>query len=147
MLRTFAHLALTLTLAIPIGASAPFAQTQASSDVQPVGFTKQLNCDRLGSTREQKDCFSKTYKQADQRLKQVNSRLISFFQLDKPRSEERQRKLSRAEEDWVDFRDSNCEFRSSNWDDEKREVFLESCRTRMTQERAQELEEFLQRGG
>lgn len=146
MLRTFAHLALTLTLAIPIGASAPLSQIQASSNVQ-LGFTKQLNCDRLGITREQKNCFSKTYKQADQRLKQVNSRLISFFQLDKSRSEERQRKLSRAEKAWVDFRDSNCEFRSSGWDDEKREVFLESCRARMTQERAQELEEFLQRGG
>lgn len=149
MLKTFVQtLALTLVLAIPTSASTSFQQTQSStSDLHAVSFTKQLNCEGLGSTREQKDCFNKNYKQADQRLKQVYSRLISFFELDKSRAAERKRRLSRAEEAWGKFRDTNCEFRSSGWDKEKRSVFQESCRLRMTLERAQELEEFLQRGG
>lgn len=158
MLRTFAHLALTLVLAIPIGASA-LEQTQPSiSNVQPAqvtpplldssSLTKQLSCETLVNTREQKDCFNKNYKQADQKLKQVYSRLISFFELDnKPRAKERKRKLSRAEEAWGKFRDANCDFRSSGWDNEKQAVFRQSCLTRVTQERTQELEEFLQRGG
>jgi len=104
------------------------------------------NCSNLGSVREQKDCFNKTYREVDQRRRQVYSRLVSFIELDRPRAAERKRRLSRAEDAWVKFRDTNCEFRSSGADD-GREVFQASCRARMSQERIQELEEFLQRGG
>ena len=118
---------------------------QAPASDGPNNFTKQVNCGSIEGTQEQKDCFNKTYQQADQRLKQVYSRLVAFFELNAATVAERKRRLSRAQEAWVKFRDSNCEFRSSGREQE-RAVFQESCLARMTQERAQELEEFLQRG-
>lgn len=142
MLRTFVLVALFLV--IPTSAS---ASCNGGDCLNRISFTKQLNCGSIDTTREQKDCFNKTYQQADRRLKQVYSRLVAFLELDTAMAAERKRRLNRAEEAWVKFRDTNCEFRSSGRDRERRAVFQESCRARMTQERAQELEEFLQRGG
>lgn len=144
MLRTFVLVALFLVVPTSAGAS---EQCDGGDCLNRISFTKQFNCGSLDTTREQKDCFNKTYQQAEQRLKQVYSRLVAFFELDTAMAAERKRRLSRAEEAWVKFRDTNCEFRSSGRDRERRAVFQESCRARMTQERAQELEEFLQRGG
>ena len=138
-------LSFALVLTILISTSALPEQVPANNG-QPDNFTKQVNCGSIEGTPEQKDCFNKTYQQADQRLKQVYSRLVAFFELDAATVAERKRRLSRAQEAWVKFRDSNCEFRSSGRKQEQA-VFQESCRARMTQERVQELEEFLQRGG
>ncbi len=75
------------------------------SAIQATIAVNQLDCSNDASLSEQKECFRKDYEQADKELNRVYKRVISDL------STERKQKLIRAEQAWIKYRDTNCEYK------------------------------------
>jgi uncharacterized protein YecT (DUF1311 family) len=118
---------------IPFGATVGLAENFST---QAIIAIKQLDCSNDRSLLEQTECFRKDYKQADKELNRVYKQVIS----DLSSENERKQKLIRAEQAWIKYRDTNCEYRSSMWGGVQRVGFNYSCLARMTRERIQELQ-------
>jgi uncharacterized protein YecT (DUF1311 family) len=104
------------------------------SAIQATIAVKQLDCSNDASLSEQKECFRKDYEQADKELNRVYKQVISDL------SNERKQKLIRAQQAWIKYRDTNCEYRSSMWGGVQRVGFYYSCLGRMTRERTKEFQ-------
>jgi uncharacterized protein YecT (DUF1311 family) len=82
-----------------------------------------------------RDCAGKEYKQADAELNQVYKQLMS--KLEDPGH---QAALKSAQQVWIKYRDTNCEYESYlNRGGTMYSVVNTGCLTRMTKERTTEL--------
>jgi uncharacterized protein YecT (DUF1311 family) len=116
---------------VTFAGTAGFAQNSAT---QAIIAIKELDCSNDASLSEQTECFHKNYEQADRELNRVYKEVSS----DLPT--ERKQTLIRAEQAWIKYRETNCEYRSSMWGGVQRVGFNYSCLARMTRERTQELQ-------
>lgn len=109
----------TLTLPLPV-----IAQT--------------IQCKRDGNTAQLKKCAADDYAVADKRLNQVYQQLIGQL-----KGEQKQR-LIQAQRTWIQFRDQNCRFVSSQALGGTAEgLFLTTCLTKVTQQRTQDLQNYI----
>ncbi|MFM7363228.1 MAG: lysozyme inhibitor LprI family protein [Cuspidothrix sp.] len=123
----------TIGLILSVVTFTGIAGLAQKSVTQAVIAVKELNCSNDTSLSEQTECFRKDYEQANRELNRVYKQVISDL------SAERKQKLIRAEQAWIKYRDTNCEYRSSMWGGVQRVGFNYSCLARMTRERTQEL--------
>ena len=113
-----------MVLCLSIGSADP-TQNQKTQDP----------CANAKTTPEMRDCAGKEYKQADAELNQVYKQLMS--KLEDPGH---QAALKSAQQIWIKYRDTNCEYESYlNRGGTMYSVVNTGCLTRMTKERTTEL--------
>lgn len=96
-------------------------------------------CENAQTTVEMRDCAGKEYRRADAELNGVYQQLMSKLDDAGYKSA-----LRISEQDWIKYRDANCEFESYlNKGGTIYPVVYEGCRTRMTVARTNELREML----
>ncbi|MBV9926873.1 MAG: DUF1311 domain-containing protein [Acidobacteria bacterium] len=107
------------------------AKTQKERRIQP--------CEERGSQAEASGCAHQEYVAADAELNKVYGRLAAALDAE-------DRALLKASElNWIKYRDSNCEFESSQYKGGTMRPMIESfCLTRVTKARAAELREQLE---
>lgn len=92
-------------------------------------------CDAPKTTTELMECSGEAFEQADARLNASYRRLMSLL------DEEGQRKLREAQRAWIAFRDANAAFAGDiNRGGTAEGLNILGTRTRMTEERASELD-------
>ena len=96
-------------------------------------------CADAQTTAEMRDCTGKEYKQADAELNRVYKQLMSKLE-----DEGHKTALKNAQQTWIRYRDTNCEYESYlNRGGTIYSVIYTGCLTRMTKERTTELREVL----
>ncbi|MBD2343541.1 lysozyme inhibitor LprI family protein [Anabaena subtropica] len=102
-------------------------------------LAQNINCNNAQTQLEINRCSQLSYQNADKKLNQVYKRLLPKLQ--RPR----QQKLIAAQQAWIKFRDSSCEFESSAYEGGSiaPSVYL-SCLEKVTKQRTQQLQEYLQ---
>ena len=123
-MRRIALFALLLPLLLP----AAFAKTQKERQIQP--------CEGNGSQAEATGCARREYEAADAELNRVYGRLSAALDAE-------DRALLKASElNWIKYRDSNCEFESSQYKGGTMRPMIEAfCLARVTKARTAELKE------
>jgi uncharacterized protein YecT (DUF1311 family) len=117
-------LSISMVLCLLIGSVNP-AQNQKSQDP----------CANAQTTSEMRDCAGKEYKQADAELNKVYKQLMSKLE-----DEGHQAALKSAQQAWIRYRDTNCEYEGYlNRGGTIYSVVHTGCLTRMTKERTTEL--------
>jgi uncharacterized protein YecT (DUF1311 family) len=116
---------------IGLGTAGLSAQNYPTSKNQVL---KAVDCADAKTLIEAKECFIREYEEADKELNEVYQQVISGLE-----GESKQR-LIRAEQAWIKYRDTNCDYRSGNWGGVQRVAFRYSCLARMTRDRTQELQ-------
>jgi uncharacterized protein YecT (DUF1311 family) len=100
-----------------------------------------VDCSKPMTPPEMRFCAAKSYQEADRKLnqayKQVNSSLKG----------EQRRLLTTAQQNWIRFRDNNCdfevfEFRGAG----DYTLFRNECLERLTEQRTKDLRDYLNRG-
>jgi uncharacterized protein YecT (DUF1311 family) len=98
-------------------------------------------CANAQTTAEMRECAGKEYKQADDELNKVYRQLTAKIGDD----EGRKTSLKTAQQAWIKYRDSNCEFASYlNRGGTIEPVVRFNCMTEMTASRAKDLRQFLE---
>jgi len=102
-------------------------------------LAQNLNCDNAQTQLEINQCSKQSYQNADKKLNQAYKQLLPKLQ------RSRKQKLIAAQQAWIKFRDSSCEFESSQYEGGSiaPSVYL-NCLEKLTQQRTQELQEYLQ---
>ena len=97
-------------------------------------------CANAHPTAEMRECAGKEYKQADDELNKVYRQLTAKIGDD----EGRKTALKTAQQAWLKYRDSNCDFASYlNRGGTIEPVVRFNCMTEMTASRAKDLRQFL----
>ena len=115
-------------LLFPLLLSASAAKTQKERQIQP--------CEGYGSQAEASGCARREYQAADAELNNVYNRLAGALDA------EDKALLKASELAWIKYRDSTCEFESSQYKGGTMRPMIESfCLTRVTKARTAELKE------
>lgn len=102
-------------------------------------LAQRLNCDNAQTQREITQCADLSFKNADKKLNQVYKQLLPKL------SGARRQKLINAQQAWLKFRDTNCEFeRSAYQGGTIAPTIYAGCLEQITQQRTQQLQEYLQ---
>ena len=109
------------------------------SNIQAQKRKKHNPCKNALTMSEMRDCASKEYEKADAELNKVYKELMERLE-----SEVAKNNLKESEQIWINFRDSNCKFKS-DYEEGGTLPRLEYviCRTDMTKGRSKELLEEL----
>lgn len=118
---------------------ANFTVSMNSSFAQPATVISQnVKCKPDGNTLEMRKCADDQYAIADKKLNQTYQQLISQL------SPQRKQRLIEAQRAWISFRDKTCQFESSQMLGGSAEPLLRTtCLTRVTQQRVQDLQNYL----
>ena len=101
-------------------------------------LSQTIQCKRDGNTAQLKKCAADDYAVADKRLNQVYQQLMGQL-----RGEQKQR-LIQAQRTWIQFRDQNCRFVSSQALGGTAEgLFFTNCLTKVTQQRTQDFQDYI----
>ncbi len=104
----------------------------------PMVISQNVKCKPDGNTLEMRQCAADQYAIADQKLNQTYQQLIRQL------STQRKQRLIEAQRAWISFRDKTCEFESSQMLGGSAEPLLRTtCLTRVTQQRVQDLQNYL----
>jgi uncharacterized protein YecT (DUF1311 family) len=115
---------ISATLANPIPNLSPLAQ--------------KLNCTNPQTQTEINQCAGLSFQNADKKLNQVYQQLLPKL----PKS--RQQKLISAQQAWIKFRDSNCEFERSAFEGGSiAPTIYAGCLEGLTKQRTRQLQEYL----
>ena len=115
-------------LLFPLLLSAAGAKAQKERQIQP--------CEERGSQAEASGCARREYEAADAELNKVYGRLAAALDA------EDKALLKASELAWIKYRDSTCEFESSQYKGGTMRPMIESfCLTRVTKARTAELKE------
>ena len=121
------RIALCVLLA-PVLLSAAGAKTQKERQIQP--------CEERGSQAEASGCARREYEAADAELNKAYNRLAGVLDA------QEKALLKESELAWIKYRDSTCEFESSQYKGGTMRPMIESfCLTRVTKARTAELRE------
>lgn len=106
---------------------------------KPIVVTPKLNCNLPQTQLEINRCSQLSYENADRKLNQVYKQLLPKLALP------RQQKLIAAQQAWIKFRDSSCEFERSAFEGGSiaPSIYL-NCLETVTKQRLQQLQEYLQ---
>jgi uncharacterized protein YecT (DUF1311 family) len=101
-------------------------------------IAQTVQCQPDGNTLEMRKCASNQYQIADQKLNQTYQKLMGQL------SPERKKRLIEAQRAWIAFRDKTCSFESSQVLGGTAEpLFLTQCLAKVTQQRVQDLQNYL----
>ena len=118
----------TVAATLFFAAAAAGAKTQKGRQIQP--------CEERGSQAEASGCAHREYQAADAELNKVYNRLAAALDA------EDKALLKASELAWIKYRDSTCEFESSQYKGGTMRPMIESfCLTRVTKARTAELKE------
>lgn len=119
---------ITCVLLTLLTLTATGAKTQKERQIQP--------CEERGSQAEASGCAHKEYLAADAELNKIYNKLAATLDA------EDKALLKASELNWIKYRDSSCEFESSQYKGGTMRPMIESfCLTRVTKARAAELKE------
>ena len=122
------RLIITCALLTAVFLPAAGAKTQKERQIQP--------CEERGSQAEASGCAHREYQAADAELNKAYNRLAGILDA------EDKGLLKASELAWIKYRDSTCEFESSQYKGGTMRPMIESfCLTRVTKARTAELKE------
>ncbi|AFY34674.1 lysozyme inhibitor LprI family protein [Calothrix sp. PCC 7507] len=102
-------------------------------------LAQRVNCNNAQTQSEINQCAQLSYQNADKKLNQFYQKLLP--KLPKPR----QQKLITAQQAWINFRDTNCEFERSGYEGGSiAPAIYFSCLETMTNQRTKQLKEYIQ---
>jgi uncharacterized protein YecT (DUF1311 family) len=114
------------------------AATLANSIPNLSPLAQKLNCTNPQTQTEITQCAGLSYQNADKKLNQVYKQLLPKL----PKS--RQQKLISAQQAWIKFRDSSCEFERSAFEGGSiAPSIYAGCLEGLTKQRTQQLQEYL----
>jgi uncharacterized protein YecT (DUF1311 family) len=100
----------------------------------------KIDCANASATVELKYCSQLSYAAADKKLNQIYKQVIS-----NTKSEQKQLLVS-GQTAWIKFRDNNCDFEVyPSRGGTGYEVYRNGCLERLTQQRAEDLQNYLSR--
>lgn len=121
--------------------SPALALTLSSIATTP-GWVQTVSCANPQTTSEISICAEREYRAADQKLNQV------YRQLQSRLSRKQQQSMTTAQLAWIKFRDANCDYQRGQFAGGSLASSVNtSCLTGMTQQRTQELAQYLQEIG
>ena len=136
MNRSLLSIASCLTILSLVVTAGTLAATNQSNT--GILLTRKINCDRPQTQSEMNECAFIAYQAADKKLNQVYQELKSAL------PDYRQPKLLPAQQAWIKFRDTNCEFEKSEFEGGSlAPTIYYQCLTRLTEERTKELQTYL----
>ncbi|MBD2772188.1 lysozyme inhibitor LprI family protein [Iningainema tapete] len=98
----------------------------------------KVNCAKATNTVEMKYCSQQSYQKADEKLNQGYKKVISTI------SGEQKQLLVTAQQEWIKFRDNNCNFETYlSRGGTGYEIFRNGCLERLTKQRTKDLQEYL----
>ncbi|MBD2559230.1 MULTISPECIES: lysozyme inhibitor LprI family protein [Nostoc] len=101
-------------------------------------LVQKLNCNNPQTQRAINECTKLSYQNADKKLNQVYQQLLPTLE------RSRKQKLIAAQQAWIKFRDTNCEFERSRYEGGSiAPTFFFGCLENTTKLRTQELQEYL----
>ncbi|MBD2204097.1 lysozyme inhibitor LprI family protein [Calothrix sp. FACHB-1219] len=101
-------------------------------------LAQKLNCNNAQTQVEINQCAGLSYQNADKKLNQVYKQLLPTL------SSSRKQKLITAQQAWIKFRDTSCEFERSQYEGGTiaPSIYL-GCLERTTRQRTQQLQDYL----
>ncbi|MEH1942693.1 MAG: lysozyme inhibitor LprI family protein [Nostoc sp.] len=101
-------------------------------------LVQKFNCNNLQTQREINECTKLSYQNVDKRLNRVYQQLLPTLE------SSRKQKLIAAQQAWIKFRDTNCEFERSRYEGGSiaPSIYF-GCLENTTKLRTQELQEYL----
>ncbi|WP_306790440.1 lysozyme inhibitor LprI family protein [Tolypothrix sp. FACHB-123] len=107
-------------------------------ETSKIQLAQKLNCDNAQTQTEINRCAQLSYQNADKKLNQVYRQLLPTL------SSSRKQKLITAQQAWIKFRDSSCEFERSAFQGGTiaPAIYL-GCLEQTTQQRTEQLQEYL----
>ncbi|BAY63363.1 hypothetical protein NIES22_34500 [Calothrix brevissima NIES-22] len=103
-----------------------------------IKLAQKLNCNNAQTQVEINQCAQLSYQNADKKLNQVYKKLLPTL------SSSRKQKLITAQQAWIKFRDTSCEFERSQYEGGTiaPSIYV-GCLERITQQRTQQLQDYL----
>lgn len=124
----------TLISALILAASVTSTNSLTRVDAQ----NPKVNCAKATNTVEMKYCSQQSYQKADEKLNQGYKKVISTI------SGEQKQLLVSAQQEWMKFRDNNCNFETyASRGGTGYEIFRNGCLERLTKQRTKDLQEYL----
>ncbi|MBD2118275.1 MAG: lysozyme inhibitor LprI family protein [Microcystis wesenbergii TW10] len=110
--------------------------TSAATNLQ---LAQRPNCNNPQTQSEMNICASIAYQNADRKLNQVYRQLLPKL------SASRQQKLISAQQAWIKFRDSSCEFERSAYEGGSMAPMIYGfCLADVTEQRTKDLQRYLE---
>ena len=102
-------------------------------------LAQKLDCNNAQTQLEINRCAQLFYQNADKKLNQIYQQLLPKLE------RSRKQKLVAAQQAWIKFRDTSCEFERSGYEGGSiAPTIYFSCLEKTTQQRTQQLQEYLQ---
>jgi uncharacterized protein YecT (DUF1311 family) len=102
-------------------------------------FAQKLDCNNARTQLEINRCAHLSYQNADKKLNQVYQQLLPKLE------RSRKQKLVAAQQAWIKFRDTSCEFERSGYEGGSiAPTIYFGCLEKTTQQRTQQLQEYTQ---
>lgn len=109
-----------------------------STAQQLIAQRQTIDCSKASATPEIKFCSQQSYQAADKKLNQVYQQVTSSIK------GEPKQLLITAQQEWVKFRDNNCNFEVYNSrGGTGYEIFRNGCLERLTKQRTKDLQDYL----
>ena len=129
-------LSIASLLAVGMGTRAIASPTSAATNLQ---LAQRPNCNNPQTQREMNICASIAYQNADRKLNQVYRQLLPKL------SAARKQKLISAQQAWIKFRDSSCEFERSAFEGGSIAPMIYGfCLADVTEQRTKDLQRYLE---
>jgi len=110
-------------------------------DLPKIHLTQKLNCNNPQNQVQINECSRLSYQNADKKLNAVYQQLLP--KLDRSRKQ----KLIAAQQAWIKFRDTTCEFERSEYEGGSiASTIYFGCLDNTTKDRTQQLQEYLKSG-
>ncbi|MBD2410039.1 hypothetical protein FACHB389_07620 [Nostoc calcicola FACHB-389] len=107
-------------------------------DLPKMHLAQKLNCNNAQTQTEINECSRLSYQNADKKLNAAYQQLVP--KLDRTRKQ----KLIAAQQAWIKFRDTTCEFERSEYEGGSiAPTIYFGCLENTTKERTQQLQEYL----
>lgn len=115
--------------------TATLTVAETTTEIQ---IAQKLNCTNPQTQSELNGCAGLSYQQADQKLNQIYRQLLPKL------PSARKQKLITAQQIWIKFRDSNCDFEKSEVEGgTMAPLIYSSCLADLTKQRTEQLAEYL----
>ncbi|OUL37574.1 hypothetical protein BV372_01005 [Nostoc sp. T09] len=107
-------------------------------EISEIDLAQKLNCNNAQTQLEINRCAQLSYQNADKKLNQAYQQLVPTLSIS------RKQKLITAQQAWIKFRDTSCEYERSQYEGGSiaPAIYL-GCLEQTTQQRTQQLEEYL----
>ena len=129
-------LSIASLLAVGMATRGIASPTSAATNLQ---LAQRPNCNNPQTQSEMNICASIAYQNADRKLNQVYRQLLPKL------SASRKQKLISAQQAWIKFRDSSCEFETSAYEGGSiAPMIYSNCLADVTEQRTKDLQRYLE---